>query len=308
MPRLFDAYIMVDWSAASSPKTGKDSIWIADLRSRTNRTKFDNPPTRFEAWTILAERLNRLKSAGCRTLLGFDFSFGYPAGTAKAIGLAGAPWLAMHDWLARKIEDFPDNSNNRFAVAAELNGLISGSASPFWGVTSQKHRADTLMPNKPDYSKSRLAEFRMVEKFARGHGLGVPKSGWQLAYIGSVGSQSLLGIPYVGKLRKHFPTSRVWPFETGFKTLTKEGLGDTDLVMAEIYPSLLNARPKPAEPLDKAQVRTMARHYWELDESGRLGARFAQPSGIKAVNLSNINNEEGWILGITPINIGNLAS
>ena len=31
MSRLFDAYIMVDWSAASKPVTGKNSIWIGIL-------------------------------------------------------------------------------------------------------------------------------------------------------------------------------------------------------------------------------------------------------------------------------------
>ncbi|MCE3289702.1 MAG: cobalamin biosynthesis protein CbiG, partial [Caulobacter sp.] len=28
MARLFDAFVMVDWSASSTPKTGRDSIWI----------------------------------------------------------------------------------------------------------------------------------------------------------------------------------------------------------------------------------------------------------------------------------------
>ena len=29
---LFDSYVMVDWSAESRPKRGKDSIWLAHLR------------------------------------------------------------------------------------------------------------------------------------------------------------------------------------------------------------------------------------------------------------------------------------
>jgi precorrin-8X/cobalt-precorrin-8 methylmutase len=28
---LFDAYIIVDWSASSTPKTGADSVWLSGL-------------------------------------------------------------------------------------------------------------------------------------------------------------------------------------------------------------------------------------------------------------------------------------
>ena len=49
MARLFNAYVMVDWSAASAPKQGKDSIWIGvikrDIRFR-NTFEAVNPPTR----------------------------------------------------------------------------------------------------------------------------------------------------------------------------------------------------------------------------------------------------------------------
>ena len=32
MPRLFSAYVIVDWSAAAKPTTGADSIWIGVLK------------------------------------------------------------------------------------------------------------------------------------------------------------------------------------------------------------------------------------------------------------------------------------
>ena len=31
-PRLFSAYVVVDWSAASKPSTGADSVWIGVLK------------------------------------------------------------------------------------------------------------------------------------------------------------------------------------------------------------------------------------------------------------------------------------
>ena len=49
MPRLFSAYVIVDWSAASKPTTGADSVWIGvlkrDVRFRLAFEAF-NPPTR----------------------------------------------------------------------------------------------------------------------------------------------------------------------------------------------------------------------------------------------------------------------
>ena len=306
MPRLFDAYIMVDWSAASSPTTGKDSIWIADLRASTGRVSFDNPPTRAAATDILERRLAALTDARRRTLLGFDFSLGYPAGTARAIGLAGTAWHAMYMHLADTIKDEQNNANNRFEVAANLNAKMAGDASPFWGVTSQRHVAPSLAAKKP--AQMPLPEFRIVEQYLRSRKLGSPKSVWQLAYIGSVGSQSLMGIPRVHKLQQKFPQARLWPFETGFQALTPSDLQQSKIVIAEIYPSLVNPRRKENEPLDKSQVRAIARHYWEMDKSGTLSAAFAPPDELNTEDLSIINAEEGWILGISPINIGNLAS
>ena len=32
MARLFNAYVIVDWSAASKPNTGADSVWIGVLK------------------------------------------------------------------------------------------------------------------------------------------------------------------------------------------------------------------------------------------------------------------------------------
>ena len=52
MSRLFNAYVIVDWSAASKPNTGADSVWIGvlkrDVRFRLAFEAF-NPATRGEA-------------------------------------------------------------------------------------------------------------------------------------------------------------------------------------------------------------------------------------------------------------------
>ena len=53
---LFNAYVMVDWSAASAPRLGRDSIWIAVAERRAHgkgrrvvRTDLVNLRSRAEA-------------------------------------------------------------------------------------------------------------------------------------------------------------------------------------------------------------------------------------------------------------------
>ena len=281
MARLFDAYIMVDWSAAAKPATGANSIWIGVL-ARDARLKLQfravNIDTRLKARAFLEDMVGKLTKRGDRVLLGFDFSLGYPAGTAAALGLnldGKAPWQAMHEHLASKLKDKPDNSNARYAIAAGMNYAISKGPFPFWGAPA-RDVVSTLGSTRPDFSDAPLPEYRLVEQELRDSKKGQPKSCWQLAYSGSVGSQSLTGIPHVHALRQAWPEARIWPFETGPGPLTEESLDGISIIMAEIYPSLIKAAPGPGEILDEAQVRGIANHYASLDEKGRSELHFPQ--------------------------------
>ena len=53
------------------------------------------------------------------TLVGFDFPYGYPAGSAAALGLTPdiPAWLGVWREITNRIIDRDDNSNNRFEVA-----------------------------------------------------------------------------------------------------------------------------------------------------------------------------------------------
>ena len=303
MARLFDAYIMVDWSAASKPATGANSIWIGIL-ARDARLKLQfravNVETRLKARDFLEEMVGKLTSRGDRVLLGFDFSLGYPAGTAEALGLkldGRAPWQAMHEHLASKLKDKPDNSNARYAIAAGMNYAISKGPFPFWGAPA-RDVVSTLGSTKPDFTDAPLPEYRLAELHLRDAKLGQPKSVWQLAYSGSVGSQSLTGIPHVHGLRQAWPEARIWPFELGTGPLDEENLAGVKVVMAEIYPSLIKPRPESGEVADAAQVRGIAHYYAEMDEKGLLSGAFSTAKGLEPVQNTKIQAEEGWILGI----------
>ena len=99
-------------------------IWFAVKYCTDHRTRADATDT-------LATLFETERDAGRRVLAGFDFPFAYPGGFAEA--LTGTPGpLRLWEALAARIEDAPDNANNRFQVAAELNDLFPG-IGPFWG-------------------------------------------------------------------------------------------------------------------------------------------------------------------------------
>lgn len=302
MARLFDAYIIVDWSASAKPVTGANSIWVG-VRARDARLKFKftsaNPRTRLEARELIADLAEKLIARGDRVLIGFDFALGYPSGTAEAIGLdtkAALPWRVMHAHLTSKVKERDDNSNARFALAAGLNHAISKGPHPFWG-TPKKDVVSTLSMKKGDFSSpGSLAEHRICEGWIKANFKANPKSVWQLLGAGSVGSQAMLGIPSVSYLRERIAHSAIWPFETGFRTLTPEMLENTHCVFAEIYPSTVPVAPKPGEVLDEIQVKMLSERLESLDSAGELADAFGPPDSISDGEIHRITAEEGWIL------------
>lgn len=285
---------MVDWSANSTPKRGKDSIWYCHLR-RTRRglrrITLANPATRHEALQALQRILQ--KSAGNpseRLLVGFDFPNAYPKGFAASVGFQGTPWRAAWDGISDLIEDAADNGNNRFAVAKALNQRISATPFPFWGCPVTQ-AGDFLSPRKTHNYHENLAERRLCESY-----LPSTQPCWKLAYTGSVGSQALMGIPVKKALRddaKLQHCTRVWPFETGLSAPDSK----TRIVLSEIYPSILKVTAKPPQIKDALQVEAVVRCFAARDEQGLLAKDFCGPEELTNEQKQVIIEEEGWILG-----------
>jgi molybdopterin-guanine dinucleotide biosynthesis adapter protein len=270
---LFDTVIIVDWSAANAPSPARpsaDAIWTGLARDGVEDATYHRTRTAAEA--AIAAMLDAEVAAGRRVLLGCDFPMGFPAGFAgRLTGFRDTP--AVWEWLATHIEDAPDNKNNRFDVAAAINARMGGGG-PFWGrPVAQKF--DALPATKAvDYAMLELPERRAVETK-------VPKAQpvWKLYTTGSVGSQTLMGLPMIHRLAQRGDVM-VWPFEAH----------DAPVVVAEIYPSLLaTAVAKDEDKIkDRAQVRLLARALWRLAQKGRLTPFFDVPDAAR---------EEGWILG-----------
>ncbi len=296
MARLFNAYVMVDWSANSKPKTGADSIWIGVLK-RDVRFQFGfesfNAPTRAEAEKRLIAILDDLKKRGERTLLGFDFPFGFPRGTGAALKLKDESWAGMWAFLAANVVDKADNTNNRFAVASKINRLMTDEARPFWG-SPPKDVQRWLSSTKPaEHGTDVPPVFRHADVAAPG-----AKSIWQIFGNGTVGSQAIVGIPAVRRLKTaRGDALKIWPFETGYRPLTPADLEGVEVVAAEVYPSMIKAEPLPGDTKDLAQIRTLCQHFARLDEAGKLAAAFGPAKDAAADTVIDAETEEGWILG-----------
>jgi precorrin-8X/cobalt-precorrin-8 methylmutase len=286
---LFDLHVAVDWSAASVPRRGADSIWCATHTAAGTGDPV-NVPTRRAAAGLLTQLIDSHPAE--RILIGLDFPFGFPAGTAAALALDGAPWRATWQLLAALLTDSDRNSNNRFEVAAVLNARIGSAHGPFWGCP--RGVADgRLAPTKP-VACAPLPELRLCEDWLRraGHR---PFSVWQLAGAGSVGSQALTGIPVLAALAAARPQRvAVWPFTTGLGRDPVAARHDR-VVLAEVWPSWLAGRCPPALVKDAWQVAETARVLAAADQRGELAAWFDPP--LPEPWRAAVVGEEGWILG-----------
>ncbi|MDW3213599.1 MAG: hypothetical protein R8G01_06370 [Ilumatobacteraceae bacterium] len=286
---LFDRYVVVDWSAASRPTTGADSIWVAVLDG-AGSPELVNPPTRSAARTLLVRDPDR------RTLLAVDASLGYPTGSAAWFGLDGRPpWRAMWGIISQLLIDGDDNRNNRFEVAEALNrlggvgdvGRDSTVAGPFWGRPASRDLAH-LAPTKPDSFP--VGEFRACESMMRDRGLR-PASGWQLLGAGSVGSQTLTLLPVLDALLAGGGVE-VWPFTTG---PTARPIAPGELLVAETWPTMFAVDVPVGTVRDAAQVAAVSVALRDADHDGELNGWFE--IDVDGPGTSAVVGEEGWILG-----------
>lgn len=270
-------YLEDTWRSIGHPNLDAHVARIAvcnDCRPPT----LENPFTRQEAVTRIETVLSQAAKDGRRLLCGFDFPFGYPEGTARML-TGHDSWEAIWNRIAKVIEDCPDNENNSFDAAAELNACFC-SDGPFWG-NGLKRDIQGLPRKRPRFGwgENLPPRLRYAEFVVR-----TAQEVWKFAGAGSVGGQALTGIAALQGLRFR-AGARIWPFET-----LGQGRGH---VLAEIYPSLVEPCPGD-EVLDARQVKAVAEALQKLDSSGELEQHLRAPSEMPASVIS----EEGLILGM----------
>jgi len=141
---LFDAYVFVDWSAKHGllpREPAADAVWVGELIPGKNH----NPTTSYHRSrhaaisVVLASLLDHIRHQR-RVLVGFDFSYGYPSGFCRALGLgAGGPkaWLTIWSDLSHRIQDTPSNENNRFVAAHDINKMAGWAYRGLFGGAQQ---------------------------------------------------------------------------------------------------------------------------------------------------------------------------
>ena len=283
----FDMIVMVDWSAAASRGPARpipDRCWVA-------WTRVDDPlppqaryfRTRPEAERAIADLLAAVRG---NVLVGFDFPFGYPAGS----GLGGGRSLASR--LAALIDDRPDGANNRFAVAARLNDELNrGQPGPFWGCPAHAE-CPTLTAKRSGRRGGPFTDSRRADARLLGRGI---QSCWKLYTRGSVGGQMLVGLPAIHRLltRPAFGARcRVWPFETGWDA-SLDGI-----VLAEVWPSLFNFRAVDHPIKDARQVIAVCIWARRAQADGSLRRALACPGDVDPADAASCVGEEGWIFGL----------
>ncbi|MFW8635746.1 gephyrin-like molybdotransferase Glp [Cribrihabitans pelagius] len=275
---LFDTVLVADWTAGKRrPKReSRDAIWLGAARSG-----IAEPPvycrSRQEAEAWLSDFLARERAAGRRVLAGFDFPFACPRGFARRITGSDSPF-ALWAWLEARIQDSPDGSNNRFDVASELNRAFPGEG-PFWGKPEEGRWPD-IPYRKSGITYAEVGERRQADLAAQ-----AASSCFQLFFNPTVGSQMLMGLPVLQRLRQEHGVA-VWPFE---------GTGDAPAVFAELWPGLIEPAVKaalaeagPEEIRDRVQVSLLSQALSRLTQE-----ELAEMLGVCPPEAK----EEGWILG-----------
>jgi hypothetical protein len=300
--RLFDAYVIADWTAAEGRKLGDNSVWIGvakrDVRFRLY-TETHNVATRAEGEALLRSILADHRKRGDRVLVGVDFSLGYPVGTAARLGLKETPpWTAMWKFIASNIVDKPDNTNNRYQIAAKINRLMTDEAWPMWGAPAKQAQRWLTTTKPPAGSGADIPEYRATENAVR-KGKLQPKSNWQMHGAGAVGGQTLVGIPMVRRLLESLDSAgAVWPLGTGWRTLDAADVEPLSVLIAEVWPSMWPTTAAEGEFKDQAQVRTTAEYFALMDERGELSGAFGPKKGADEALIAQVQDEEGWILGV----------
>ncbi|MGD9000804.1 MAG: hypothetical protein PVF75_10340, partial [Granulosicoccaceae bacterium] len=264
-----------------------DTLVIADIR---------NPSTRQQAYDQIRMVLAGYATSEQRVLVGFDFAYGYPQGFARAVVPQGSqPWRDVWAYLHGVIQDDQRNRNNRFEVGSRLNAQLTGGAAPFWGCPKNEQTAQLSMRKPRGTGADIFSEFRLVEQANHAHSV------WKLSYPGAVGSQVLMGLPYLYALITEPDlqyVSKVWPFDTGLKILGEADLAGVHILHAEIYPSLVPVTPRDGEIKDELQVRALAQYIADQDYQGCLARLFAGRRPLSDDERVTVETEEGWILGI----------
>lgn len=195
--------VAVDWSGDQGPGQRRKiwaGVWTASSTARGGSVILESGRTRVELMEWLVEMARETP----RMVVGFDFSFSYPAWFLREMGIGSAPefWQVVADgqgekWLHKDCED------GRFwgRAGSRRHGK---KPAEFCGEHAHRmlRRAETVLKVRAE----------MTDPLAVARIAGIaPKSVFQIGGAGAVGTASLRGMP--GLLVLQAAGFRIWPYD-----------------------------------------------------------------------------------------------
>lgn len=293
---MFDTIAFADYSGSEDPALQRKKIALAVI-SRPQRGRYGQPAvstgmTREDLRRRVDTLLQEEAAKGRRVLFGFDHQYAFPvrfsAAIANALGEVHS-WRFQRELLADGRTGIPvaavqeKTGDMARAWAAQFNSWARGQwgCNIFWGPNFSSQVCDP----KFSFAQHGLDPLRRVEQRTHTGGM---KSIFKIGGNGTVGLQSLSGIPHLHRLlesaRDRYRV-HVWPFD-GFECHAEAH------VLAEIYPTIQN-RGVRGDKEDAAQAVLWAAQF---DESDALEGYF-RPKLTPDVERDAMT--EGWVLGVT---------
>lgn len=234
-------FIAVDWSGAQDPARQGDALRLAESDG-SRLTALERGMTRDRVADLLCDRVRSLESS----VIGLDFAFSFPE------------WYLRHRNVSA-VRDLWD------LAAAEGEEWLQGSTWPFWGRPGpyQQRPAD-LPPNK---------RFRQTEAQLWEIGFN-PKSVFQIAGEGQVGTGTIRGLPILARLRD--AGAAIWPFDD-----------PAQHTVVEIYPRTLGG--ELLTPTPDSRARYLAYKYPHLPPEWRREMEQSQDAfdaGVAALAMA----------------------
>lgn len=278
----FDVYLFADYSGA---RVVGDAIVPAIAVGEGAPTVIEGPFTRPGLVELFVNLLTVAHRLGLRVLFGVDHQYGLPLDFGVELELPTHSWREALRALNRELQRSGDGGELTQAEAARrLNERLREPY--FWSATNAvSFRLPGRDPRRGHDTTRRLTERRRE--------LGGPKPLNRIGDPGSVGGQTLLGLPRLLELLDSCEARAVpvaaWPFDD--LELTSPAYEGRH-VLVELYPSAVRAEGVPQSDVNDALAAV--EYLQRVDTAGRL-AGLMDLSQCSTADRERIQFE-GWIL------------
>ncbi len=292
----FDRYLFADYSGARSRSAQRGSIRLAAASREQRATLVQGRFCREELTDELLRQLRGATSRGERVIFGQDHQYGLPAALLAELGVRQLPWRHLLGVLVEGTygerspalgppHEFGRSLNRWLVDQGSLPYFYSATKASMYGVPGRNPRSNdgTL--------------HRLTERCGARSGRGVPKTFNRIGDNGTVGGQTLVGLPQIDRLLQRCRSDSirvaVWPFDgLSLDRASYEGAH----VMIEPYPTSL--RHAGVTQSDAADALACADEVRRTDQSGQL-SRLLDLTSLSASD-GELAQIEGWIASHRP--------